>query len=191
MLNALHRGRIELLFILLLCAVPVVAAYIAFKLWQPQQGTVNYGELLPPRPLPDAAVPLLDGRVFRMSDLRGKWVLLQVDSAACDQNCRQKLYYLRQARLTQGKDMQRIERVWIIDDNGTPQQDLTKEYAGTWLIRGAGSALLAALPAVNSAKDHVYLVDPKGNLILRFPRDADPRKMVKDITRLLKVSQIG
>ncbi|MGH8711926.1 MAG: SCO family protein [Burkholderiales bacterium] len=191
MSNAFHRGRIELLLILLLCAVPVVAAYIAFYFWQPRQGTINYGELLPPRPLPDAAMQLVDGRAFRMSELRGKWVLLQVDSAACSQSCQQKLYYLRQVRLTQGKEMQRIERAWIIDDNGTPQQDLMKEYAGTWLIQGAGSALLAALPAEDSAKDHVYVVDPQGNLMLRFPRNPDPQKMVKDITRLLKVSQIG
>jgi cytochrome oxidase Cu insertion factor (SCO1/SenC/PrrC family) len=191
MSNALHRGRIEPLLILLLCAVPVLAAYIAFYFWQPQQGTMNYGELLPPRPLPDVAMQLADGRAFRLSELRGKWVLLQVDSAACSQNCQQKLYYLRQVRLTQGKDMQRIERAWIIDDNGTPQQDLTREYAGTWLIRGAGSALLAALPAEDSVKDHVYLVDPQGNLMLRFPRNPDSSKMVKDITRLLKVSQIG
>ena len=191
MSNAFHRGRIELLLILLLCAMPVVAAYIAFYFWQPRQGIMNYGELLPPRPLPDVAMQLVDGRAFRMSELRGKWVLLQVDSAACNQNCRQKLYYLRQVRLTQGKNMQRIERAWIIDDSGTPQQDVMKEYAGTWLIRGAGSALLAALPAAESAKDHIYVVDPMGNLMLRFPRNADPSKMVKDISRLLKVSQIG
>ena len=191
MSNALHRGRIELLLILLLCAVPLAAAYIAFYLWQPQQGTMNYGELLPPRPLPDDAMQLVDGQAFRMSELRGKWVLLQVDAAACSQNCQQKLYYLRQVRLTQGKEMQRIERAWVIDDNGTPQQDLMREYAGTWFIQGAGSALLAALPAAGSAKDHVYVVDPQGNLMLRFPRNADPHKMVKDITRLLKVSQIG
>jgi cytochrome oxidase Cu insertion factor (SCO1/SenC/PrrC family) len=191
MSNALHRGRIELLVILLVCAAPVVAAYLAFHLWQPQQGTMNYGELLPPRPLPDDALQLVDRRAFHLSELRGKWVLLQVDSAACNQNCQKKLYYLRQVRLTQGKDMQRIERVWIIDDNGTPQQNLMQEYAGTWFILGAGSTLLAALPTQGSAKDHVYVIDPQGNLMLRFPRNADPRKMVKDITRLLKVSQIG
>ena len=191
MSNARYPGRIKLLFILLVIAVPVVAAYVAFYLWRPQQGTMNYGELLPPRHLPDAALQLLDGRAFRMSDLRGKWVLLQVDSGACDQNCRQKLYYLRQVRLTQGKDRQRIERVWIINDNGTPPQELMKDYAGTWLIRDANNLLLAELPAVNSANDHIYVVDPKGNLMLRFPRNADPRKMVKDIARLLMVSEIG
>jgi cytochrome oxidase Cu insertion factor (SCO1/SenC/PrrC family) len=191
MSNAFHHGRIELFLILLLCAVPAVAAYVVFYWWQPQLGTMNYGELLPPRPLPDAAMQLADGRAFRMNELRGKWVLLQVDSAACNHDCQRKLYHMRQVRLTQGKDMQRIERAWLIDDNGTPPQDLMQEYAGTWLIRGAGSALLAALPAQVSPKDHVYVIDPRGNLMLRFPRDADPRKMVKDVTRLLKVSRIG
>ena len=82
MSGAPHRGRIELLLIMLLCAAPVVAAYIVFYWWQPQQGTMNYGELLPSRALPDTAMQLVDGRAFRMSELRGKWVLLQVDSAA-------------------------------------------------------------------------------------------------------------
>ncbi len=152
---------------------------------------MNYGELLPPRQPPDDALRLVDGRAFHLSELRGRWVLLQVDSAACSQNCQQKLYYLRQIRLTQGKDMQRIERVWVIDDNGTPKQDLMQEYAGTWFILGAGSTLLAAIPAQDSAKDHIYVIDPQGNLMLRFQRNADPRKMVKDIARLLKVSQSG
>ncbi|HYA20414.1 MAG TPA: cytochrome C oxidase subunit I [Burkholderiales bacterium] len=191
MLDARYPGRIKLLFILLICALPVAAAYFAFHSWRPQQGTVNYGELLQPRPLPDPALQSVDGRAFRMSDLRGKWVLLQVDSGSCDQNCRQKLYYLRQIRLTQGKDMQRIERVWIINDNGTPSQGLMKEYAGTWAVRDSGGELLTGLPAGNSVRDYIYVVDPKGNLMLRFPSDADPRKMVKDIARLLMVSQIG
>ncbi|HMJ50402.1 MAG TPA: cytochrome C oxidase subunit I, partial [Burkholderiales bacterium] len=102
MLDARYPGRIKLLFILLICALPVAAAYFAFHSWRTQQGTVNYGELLPPRPLPDPELQSVDGQAFRMSDLRGKWVLLQVDSGSCDQNCRQKLYYLRQIRLTQG-----------------------------------------------------------------------------------------
>jgi len=177
--------------IVLLCATPVAAAYITFYFWEPRQGTMNYGELLPPRLLPDAELQSLDGRPFRISELRGKWLLLQVDSAACSQSCRKKLYFLRQLRLTQGKDMDRIERVWVIDDGGTPQQQLVKEYAGTWLIRDTSGALLAVFPSANSPQDHIYVVDPRGNLMLRFPRNADPRKMIKDISRLLMASQIG
>ncbi|HVS27440.1 MAG TPA: cytochrome C oxidase subunit I [Burkholderiales bacterium] len=191
MSNASRKSRIELWLILAFCTAPVVAAYVVFYWWQPQQGTMNYGELLPVKPLPDSTLQLVDGRAFHISELRRKWVLLQVDSGTCDENCRHKLYTLRQVRLTQGKDMQRIERAWVIDDNSAPSPQLLQEYSGTWLIRGAGSALLKALPAPGSARDHIYVVDPLGNLMLRFPPDADPRKMVKDITRLLKVSRIG
>ncbi|MGH8744764.1 MAG: SCO family protein [Burkholderiales bacterium] len=191
MSNASRKNRIELWLIFALCVAPLIAAYAAYYWWQPQQGMINYGELLPVQPLPDSALQLADGRAFRISELRRKWVLLQVDSGNCDENCRHKLYILRQVRLTQGKDMQRVERAWVIDDNNIPSPRLLQEYSGTWPIRGAGSALLNALPAPSSARDHIYVVDPLGNLMLRFPPDADPRKMVKDITRLLKVSRIG
>ena len=59
------------------------------------------------------------------------------------------------------------------------------------LIRAAGSDLLGQLPVAHSAADHLYIVDPLGNLVLRYPRDADPGRIIKDITRLLKTSRIG
>ena len=40
-------------------------------------------------------------------------------------------------------------------------------------------------------RDHIYLVDPLGNLMLRFPRDPDPSRMIKDLQRLLRYSRIG
>jgi hypothetical protein len=191
MSSAPGRRRIEIWLILALCAAPLAAAYVVFYWWQPQQGTVNYGELLPVKPLPETALQLVDGRAFHLSELRGKWVLLQVDSGACEENCRSKLYIMRQVRVAQGKEQERIERVWVIDDMSAPGPPLEQEYFGTWLIRGAGSALLAALPARGSPRDHIYVVDPLGNVMLRFPPHTDPRKMMKDIARLLKVSRIG
>ncbi|MGH8751600.1 MAG: SCO family protein [Burkholderiales bacterium] len=185
------KSRVELWLILAVCAAPVIAAYAVFYGWQPQQGTMNYGELLPAQPLPDPALQLSDGHAFRLSELRGKWVLLQVDSGACAETCQQKLYAMRQVRLTQGKEMERIERAWVIDDGHTPAPLLLQEYSGTWPVRDADGALLKALPANRSARDHIYAIDPLGNVMLRFPPDADPRKMVKDIARLLKVSRIG
>src|SRR5262249_49945587 len=83
-----------------------------------------YGELIEPRPLPDPEMRLLDGRPFRLSQLRGKWVLLQIDSAACGDACRKKLVYMRQARLALGKDAERVERVWLIDDAAAPDPAL-------------------------------------------------------------------
>jgi len=122
--------------------------------------------------------------------LKGRWVMLQVDASGCAEPCRRKLYQMRQVRLTQGIEMGRIERVWLVRDDGPVEPELLREYDGTHVAR-AGSATIAALAAEREAADHIYLIDPLGNLMLRFPKDADPSRMKKDLERLLKVSTTG
>ena len=184
------RSRINLWLIGALCVAPVVASYVAFYLLPPA-GHTNYGELLETRPLPQARLQLIDGTPFQLDRLKGKWLLLMVDSGGCDEYCRRKLLNLRQLRLTQGKDMDRIERVWLFNDNTAPPAAVITDFPGTWLVRAAGSELLAQLPAQRTPADHIYVVDPLGNLVLRYPRDADPTKIIKDLARLLKTSRIG
>lgn len=180
----------KLLLLVALMSAPIVLSYLFYIWWAPST-SVNYGELIEVRPLPEIVLRKTDGTPFRISQLRGKWLLLLVDSGACGEPCRKKLYYLRQVRLTQGVEMERIERVWLIDDGKMPETGVAEEYKGTWLIDAKGSELLKAIPAAASQHDHIYLVDPLGNLMMRFPKDADPARMVKDLKRLLKISRIG
>ena len=170
--------------------MPTVAAWLAYFVWPPES-RANYGELIEPRRLRDPELQLLDGRPFRISQLRGKWVMLQIDSGACGEGCRQKLLYMRQARLAQGKAMGRIERVWLLTDTAVPDGAIASEFEGTQIVRADENANLAEFPASRSRADHIYVVDPLGNLMLRFPRDPDPRRIVKDLARLLKASRIG
>jgi glycine/D-amino acid oxidase-like deaminating enzyme len=114
-----------------------------------------------------------------------------VDSGRCDEFCRRKLFTLRQLRLAQGKDMERVERVWLIDDDERPPPELAVDFEGTWQVRAAGSGLLKQLPAAPALADHIYVVDPLGNLVLRYARDADPGRVIKDLARLLRISGIG
>lgn len=189
--TARPRGsRSTLWLIAAVCLFPFVASTVLYFGWQPA-GRVNYGDLIEPRVLPDPPLPLLDGGEFRLSSLRGKWVMLHLDSGSCDDVCRAKLYKQRQVRLTQGKEMDRIERVWLIDDAGRPEPELLESYKGTWVVRAGGSGLQRQLPAQGAVRDHIYLIDPLGNLMLRFPRDADPNRMKKDLSRLLRASRIG
>jgi cytochrome oxidase Cu insertion factor (SCO1/SenC/PrrC family) len=188
--KAARPGRTSLLLVAIVCIAPFVASFIAYFLWQPA-GRVNYGELLTAAPLTWPALADLDGAPFDSLRLRGKWVYVTVDSGACDDYCRGKLWKMRQVRRTQGKYMERIERLWLVDDGRTPEAALLKEHEGMWVLRAAGSALLAQLPAAGVRQHHIYLVDPLGNLVLRYPRDADPSRMRKDLERLLKVSRIG
>ena len=184
------RSSASLWLILLLCVAPVAASYYVYFFAAPR-AHVNYGELIETRPLPEARLQLADGSEFTTERLRGKWVLLMADAGACGAECRDKLFVLRQLRLTQGRDMTRIERVWLITDGALPAPDVVAPYAGTWQVRAAGSELLKALPATGTPADHLYVVDPLGNLVLRYPRDADPSRIIKDLARLLKTSGIG
>jgi cytochrome oxidase Cu insertion factor (SCO1/SenC/PrrC family) len=184
------RNLASLWLIIALCVAPVAASYLAYYFYAPR-GHVNYGELIETRPLPPARLRLLDGSEFTFNRLRGKWILLMVNGGACGEACQKKLFAIRQLRLTQGRDMNRIERVWLVDDAEVPAVAAVAGFEGTWLVRGAGSAVLAALPAERKPADYIYVIDPLGNMVLRYAHDADPARIIKDLTRLLKTSGIG
>jgi hypothetical protein len=117
--------------------------------------------------------------------------MVQVDEARGAEACRTKLHQMRQVRLTQGRDMQRIERLWLVADDAPVAHSLLESYAGTHVVHARDSRLLAQFSAGHDARDHIYLIDPLGYLMLRFPRNADPSRMKKDLERLLKVSWVG
>jgi hypothetical protein len=167
--------RNKLAWVAAVCAAPFVLGTAAYLLgWSPGDGA-NYGELIAPRPV--AAAPL--------AALRGKWVMVSFDRAACDAYCEQKLYFMRQVRRAQGKHMDRVERLWVVTDAGKPRAELLPGIEGTRF----GNFAAEGFPG--EAVDHIYLVDPLGNLMLRFPRDPDPSKMIRDLQRLLKYSRAG
>ena len=168
-------ARLKLIVVLLVCASPLVLAWMAWHFKWATGSAGNYGELIAPRPLPEP----------EFQALRGRWVFVTFDSAACDAYCERKLYFMRQVRTAQGKDQSRIERLWVITDGGAPRPELLAAIEGTRISRVAPGEF-PGRPA-----DHIYLVDPLGNLMMRFPRDPDPSKMLKDLQRLLKYSQIG
>jgi cytochrome oxidase Cu insertion factor (SCO1/SenC/PrrC family) len=184
------QSRKTLWLVAAVCIAPFVLSFAAYHFYQPE-GRVNYGELVEGRQLADVPLKLADGKDFSFAQLRGKWLFVTVDAAACDAYCDKKLWQIRQVRKTQGKYPERIERVWLITDGGMPGDRQRSEYEGTWFVNAAGSVVLDALPHAGALRDHVYLVDPLGNVVLRYPRDADPTGIKKDLQRLLRVSRIG
>lgn len=182
------RTKLVLMFILF--SSPIAASYIMFYFYKPDT-SINYGELMKVAPLTDPALQNADNKPAKLSDLRGKWVMLSVDSGACGEACANKLYIMRQVRLVQGKHMDRVARVMLIDDAAALNPQSKTEYVDTNFLRAQNSELLRQLPAQKLQRDHIYLIDPLGNLVLRYQRDPDPRKMIKDLIRLLNVSKIG
>ena len=165
----------KLFWIGVVCAAPLVLGTAAYVFDWRSGATSNYGELLTPRPI---SAPSLD-------PIKGKWVLVTFDAAACDAYCEKKLYIVRQVRRAQGKDIDRVERFWALTDGAKPRAELLAAIEGTHV----GSLSAGAFPG--NAADHIYLLDPLGNLMMRYPRDPDPSKMIKDLQRLLKYARAG
>lgn len=182
-----RKSKLILLTVFAVFAAPLVAAIIAFNFWRPAK-TSNYGELLPPTVLPKLQLRAADGTAYSLESLRGKWVMLQLDSGACTAACRAKLYALRQVRTAQGKHMDQVERVFLVLDDQPLAADLASEYAGTHFLRLVDVSTLPPALSAADAPARIYLIDPIGQLMMRYPPQADPGGMIKDLRRLLKVS---
>ncbi len=191
-----HWRRYRTLYLLLaVCIAPVIASYTAYYLLPPS-GRTNYGTLVEPqRPLPVLSLQRLDGTAAPATGLRGSWLMLMVDGGACDEACAKKLWQMRQVRLTAGKDADRVQRIWLIVDEAPLATAVMREYDGTMLLRARADEVAAFLPlpvdAGATLADHIWLIDPLGNLMMRWPKDADPNRMKKDLVKLLKASKIG
>lgn len=189
MSNLSDRKKTRRMLLLLgaISLAPFAGSLLLYYFWKPQTFT-NYGEFVAVTPLAGVTIPARDGKPFRFDELRGNWLFLMADSGNCDDYCQSKLYVMRQIRLTQGKDQERIERVWLITDGVRPPPSIEVEYQGTRTIVLATDDFLARLPASDSPRDHIYVIDPFGNLMMRFPRNVDPQRMKYDINKLMKIS---
>ncbi|WP_440964371.1 SCO family protein [Massilia sp. GER05] len=195
--SARKRGRWMLWLVLLVCASPMIASYFTYYVIKPEKRN-NYGTLIDQRahPVPAMATTTLDGRPQALEQFKGKWVMLVVGPGACPDSCRKQLFALRQLRLMQGKEADRIERVWLITDQEPLDTLIIREYDGTHMLRADAATVNQWLPVDGGTTpaDHIYLIDPLGHLMMRFPKDPqlqEVRKVYKDINKLLKASAVG
>lgn len=180
---------------LVACVLPVVAAVSLYfnPQWMPQERS-NYGAILEPQrpvPAPDALrLTDLDGKPVDLRELQGQWLLVTADQAACPEACARKLFIMRQSHASTGKNVVRIERVWFITD-AEPVPDAVKEaYVGTHMLRVTPEQLQAFM-GNQAPENHIWVIDPLGNLMMQFPQDPDPTRLRRDIGKLLFASQIG
>jgi hypothetical protein len=184
-----HWRRYRTLYaVIAVCLAPVVASYLAFYVFQPS-GRTNYGTLITPTPVPAMPLARLDGRAFSFDELAGKWTMVVAAGGACDERCTAALLQMRQQRLMTGKERERVERVWLITDDANPSPALLRDFEGTHLVRAAAGPTSAFLVGDGGHPEgHVWLVDPMGNLMLRWPREPEPQRVKKDLARLLTAS---
>lgn len=186
------RRYLPLYVLIAITILPIAAAYIAYHV-APPFGRTNYGTLIEPqRPTPALPLTRLDGTAFDLRELRGNWVFVIVEGGDCDGRCTDKLLMMRQQRTMTGKDRDRVERVWLVSDQQPLPIILMREYEGTHFVRAPPQSLREFLVLPDTAgaqlQDHIWLIDPRGNLMLRWPRDPEINGIKRDVAKLLKVS---
>ncbi len=198
-------GRWKMIAVLLVCAAPVIASYFTFYVVRPTAQR-NYGELInPQRPLPDVAVLPLTGTgkvvanqyataATNLRALKGQWLLVSVASSACDAVCEKHIYLQRQLRESLGREKDRLDRVVLVTDDAPVKTNVLPAMLDAandaYAFRIAPDALAQWLAPADGQKliDHLYLVDPMGNWMLRFPANVDVAKAKRDVERLLRAS---
>lgn len=190
-----RAGRWRLALLLAACAAPVVASYFAYHVVRPE-GRTNYGTLIQPsRSLGDAlALRTPDGAPVAAASLRGQWLLVLVIDGACDAACEQRIYLQRQLREMVGRERDRIDRIWLLAGDAPPPPPAMRaaaEATGALTLLRADAAALARWlePAAGRAlSEHLYIVDPMGEWMMRAPADPDPQRVKRDLERLLRAA---
>lgn len=191
-----RRARLQLLLVALLFFGSLGAGFLLYYGldWRPAD-TSNHGTLISPaHPLEPFSAPRLGGGAIQPKTLADHWNLVYVAGGACEAACQQELYKLRQVRLTFGKDAPRLQRLLLLD-GPLPQT------APDWLARhpdllvggatGNGLAGQIAAAAGVPAQGRLFIVDPLGNLMMRYEGDFTMKGLQEDLKRLLKYSHIG
>lgn len=194
-LDRTRAGRRRMWFVLAICIAPVVASYFMYYVVRPQ-GQTNYGSLIQPqRAMPEQlTLTTLAGQEVPLAKMKGNWLLVTADSGACSKRCEDKLYWMRQLRTAMGKDTERVDRLWLLTDDKPIDPKLIQALKGTYTLKMtpsissdiAGKWIIT--PESNSITDHIFLIDPQGFAMMRFPKEPDANKIKRDLTKLLRAS---
>ena len=186
-------GRWKMIAVMLMCAAPVIASYFTYYVIRPEGRSV-YGELIDPqRELPKFVAADRNGAPVDLATLKGQWLLVAVADAACDALCEQQLYLQRQLRESLGREKDRMDRVWLVSDAAPVPERLNNGLHGATVLRVPADELAKWLVPVSghTLAEHLYVVDPMGHWMMRFPARMDAAgasRAKRDLDRLLRAS---
>ncbi len=182
-----NKARRTFIALVVVCVLPVAASYFAYYVWQPE-ARMNFGTLVSPAPLPETALKDDSGQPVARADIIGRWTYLVVASSDCSEACRNALYFTRQVRTAQAEDMERVARQWLVTDAVPPDAALLAQHSELRVLMADDTWRKRFVP---EGQPRVWLVDPQGNVMMRYPDELDAKRMIKDLGRLLKYSQQG
>jgi len=188
------RARLILIALVAIFAAPPVVSWLLFRYTDIGRDGGGHGDLVqPPRPLPDIA--LLDGATGG-GPLHGRWTLLYLARGECTASCADALYRMRQIRLATGRNAEHVQRVLVSPGiDSAARARLAADWPGQLFIADeafAGSDVFSLEPGDDpAAAGRVYLIDPRGNLMMSYGPQADPDGIIADLRRLLRHARSG
>jgi len=160
------------------------------------KNTQNHGELIQPlKPLNEFSMRSIAGTTWQEENFLGKWTLLYLGDEYCDLYCEASLFKMRQVRLTLGRERQRVQRKYLgihTHKNSKLVRAILTRYPDMQVDWFEAKQIDTALPPLRDIEKHqIYVIDPLGNLMMFYNKDATSKGMKKDLKRLLKVSKVG
>jgi cytochrome oxidase Cu insertion factor (SCO1/SenC/PrrC family) len=190
------KNRVFLLSLIALFGLPLLLAWLLVGYWQPNS-TVNHGELLiPAQPVSHLRIRQNNGQIVTSDYLKGRWTLAYL-ATSCEERCKKSLYDMRQVRLALGKDMARVQTLYMHTAALDNKVRSWLEHQHPALMEGIADAQTVrffqrVFPEQAAGFDEwFYMIDPLGNLFIRYDTDDDPKGVLEDLERLLKYSKIG
>ena len=177
--------------------VPLVLAVFLYfsNAWSPIN-RVNEGELyIPPLSIETLGVTDWQGNPLDVL-AEGKWQIILIAQRYDETLLKETLHWYRQFHKTLGKNQSRVERNLLLLETDSYPVELKDEYPNLRLISAKRSnlnALLDSVPegAVPPSQPGVLVCDPLGNIMLSYSLEQIGKPMLKDLKKLLKLSNIG
>jgi cytochrome oxidase Cu insertion factor (SCO1/SenC/PrrC family) len=179
--------------ILAVCAAPVIASYTAYYVVRPQNKVVHGDLIQPTVSIPQVQVRDVKGQVRDLSSLKGQWLFMSVGGGACDAQCQERLYLQRQLIVSLGAEQDRVDWVWLINDDAPVDEKILPALKSAQVLRVPTSVLQAWLKPSEgkTLESSFYLVDPQGEWMERFFASSEREQILnvkKDLNRLLSAS---
>ena len=189
----MNSNQIKLLLIIFIFLLPFIISFLLLddyaedKEWQ----TTNYGELIKPILSITNIKINTASNISNTNSLNGKWSLLYYLKNDCLKTCEENIYLLRQVNTALGKDMDRLQRILMFDENVKYPSEFLTSYPGLIYIYNKPNSLHGLLDTMSDGKSSILLIDPLGNVILKYTEELQGKKLLKDLKKLLKLSRIG
>ena len=177
------KGRLVLLAIVAIGLLPLLAA-LYFRYVSPPEVKATVGQALAPVPLPFELLQRADGAKLEHPEVGGKWLVVVAAPGGCDERCQHALYLTRQARTAQGRNMARIDRLWLVTDAVAPAAELMAAHPDLILIRATDDKVLQLLGG--GGQRYINLVDRRGLLVFRYSDDPEPKAFIRELGKLIK-----